>query len=73
MDLKCIILPEWSDVGQPPDSYGFGWAWQFFRTAGKIDSVNTVTKGITELGNSHRGGLPGKIATPVRPDSVAFK
>jgi hypothetical protein len=39
-------------------------AWQFFRTIGKIDGINAVAKEMAGLENSHRGGLPGFIATP---------
>ena len=43
----------------------YPWAWQFFLAAGKIDGVNAVAKRMVGLGNSHRKGLPGFIATPI--------
>ena len=39
-------------------------AWQFFRAAGKIDGVNAIATRMVGLGNSHRRGLAGFIATP---------
>ena len=39
-------------------------AWQFFRAGGEIDGIIAGAKRMLGLGNSHRGGPPGFIATP---------